>query len=112
MTTEEKNVLIAIYDGYKEYTWSNPRYSDTPYYMKDGVFGEPAAKDFKYHLDWNWQIPVYSKLYKEFAEKYGHTYFGTMDFAQRYYLQIQANDVQKGFEIIVENLQWLNEQKK
>lgn len=62
MTIEEGNVLIAVFDGYEKHIWSNPKYADTPYYMKKGVAGEPEAKHFKYHKDWNALMPVVEKI--------------------------------------------------
>ena len=63
MTTEEKNILIAEFDGWmntgKLHPFS-PELGNT--YSKDGVMGVKWAEKFEYHTSWDWLIPVCNKL--------------------------------------------------
>lgn len=79
--------------------------------------------ELAYHNNWNWQIKVYSKLAKEIeilAISNGKPITQEHIIASYRYNELIGkhskatinNDAQKGFEIIVENIKWLQKQQE
>lgn len=69
--------------------------------------------EMKYHISWNWQIPVYSKfmhLFKDLAAKNDDAYANYNKLIEDYGNAVFNNDAMAGFKFILENLKWYNKQ--
>lgn len=90
MTTEEKLKLVAEFDGWEHgygVIWN-----------QDGR--AMSCKGWEYHTSWDWQIPVWAKLYES-----GWT---TTENDNLYRMAVSFNNPSEGFEIIVQIIQRIN----
>lgn len=115
MTQDEGIQLIAEYMGDTLSDYGLPILKDFCRCTvgADGKFQRPS-----YNNNWQYQIPVYSKLAKEIKEVADNdedSIISELQHAQiiiDYQVAILENSPQQGFEIICENLKWLQDNKK
>lgn len=107
----EGNRLISEFEGYKfKLDFQEPKSESNGYFI-DGYF--TPEEHLEYHTSWDWQIPVWSKIasaVKKEVIKNGDTpyYWKRLN---DYEAAIFGNNPQKGFEIILDMLKWLNNEK-
>lgn len=127
MTTEEGNKIIAKFfcGGNPLCHFGNSHAEDNGMFF-DEEKGESYVgaskwyneKNLKFHSSWSWQVPAYSKLANEMKEIDIKTKYLppiNLQYTQlllEYQVALLENSRQKGFEIIIENLKWLQDQKK
>jgi hypothetical protein len=107
MTTEEineGNKLIAEWLGYYV-TPSNGKFSfvckeeKKPEHLNQAW--EWRLEESKYHLSWNWQIPVWAKLCKSKESKISEAMDESMLLRIQYMRSVSDNNPESGFKIII-----------
>jgi hypothetical protein len=104
----EKLKLVSEYDELQKDNYGK--------FFKGGVFKGYNVNEFKYHTSYDWQIPVWQKVYKEMFE-YDYTN-KLIEFDRgRKISNLYKNMVNNGtplesFEILVEAIQFINKMKK
>ena len=97
----EKLKLVAEYTG-------AIGVAESGYRPSEGVY-----KPYKFHTDYNEQIPVWQKVCKEAQPKFSS--FINFDFIkieQKYYRALKYNTPLESFEILVQAIQFINKMKK
>lgn len=84
-----------------------------PYYLIWLYENNWRFSEMEFHSNWQWQIPVYSKLAKMMIkEKLNYIEGGRFNyFMEEYQNAILNNKPLSGFEILVENIKWLKKIK-
>jgi hypothetical protein len=109
MTTEQKegNAVIAGFMGKTVYPIEG-----TPEYKKwKGQAHDYEWHQLKYHSSWDWQIPVWSKVWDAIKDyNIGNMWADNYraSFRERYELAVRNNDPKQGAEIIIAAITWHN----
>lgn len=91
------------------------KFMDGEFDGREWVFNGQQYKELKYHSSWDWQIPAWSKLVLGGLKGYilsasqeeGERYNRLMD---AYYQTVRINKPLEGFELLVEAIDWYNNQ--
>lgn len=116
MTKEEKegNVLIAKFMKTELQVNSTVHYR----YRVSKSLPDLSINELKYHSSWDWQVPVWAKLSLQIKELSKGLSLRTLteykirDYENDYIDAIFDNDVSKGFEAIIDIIEWYNLNKK
>lgn len=102
MKTAESNRLIAEFMGAKK----REKYFDTRpvEYLINNYWTAPG--NLKYHTSWDWQIPAWSKAIQEYDLPRKSVY------KTRYAVATAMNDIGLGFQILVELITEINQNKQ
>lgn len=116
----EGNKLIAEFDGLVKLSEKESgilQTSELLYKNKEGEYISHAQ--LKYHSSWDRQIPAWVKflslskiVLKKSKENAPIIAASIVHFQSSYEKMIHKDDVEKGFEILYEALQWYNQNKE
>lgn len=78
--------------------------------------GYPASigKDsLKFHTDWSWQVPAWSKVCKKMriiSSSFNYSFYNKIN--QRHSKSTRENEPEEGFKVLVEAIKWIKENKQ
>jgi len=104
ITTEQKNVIIACFEGRKFYG----KYTIDNY----GSGTHMEYPEMKYHSDWSWLMAVWRKLREAILEHFGEypsEYCAISDAWEQYCFIV---DIEGAYDILYKALQWYQKQKE
>jgi transposase len=106
ITTDDKNKLIAIFDGW-EFVKGDPERTPTvDRLVQDGYRRYP--NELQYHSDWSWLMPIWFKI-QTIGADLGYSF---KKFYERFHAGIDHQKIEMSHEAVFEFLQWYNQQKK
>ena len=106
----EKLKIVAEYDGLKIF-----HANTTDEHWTNGD-KKSIIWELRYHTSYDWQIPVWQKVYKEIFDAAFKTISGTQVnqyevFRKKYHKQVDSGTPLDSFELLVQAIQFLNQIK-
>ena len=114
-TTEENNRMIAEFMGYEmntvEVTMPEKFRVITLFKHSEGAFTTTIFKfgDLRFHVDWNWLMPVVEKIDKLMLDQPIISPFEVN--AEYVFSSLREVNIKLTFKRVVQFIEWYNEQK-